>query len=379
MLTGPTSLHFRFFALLVVAIGLSMPARAARAEADASVLANITALNRKALDDYDSLNFDEARSGLEAALALCDRNGLESHPLRAQTYLNLGVVALAADAGHPEVAAAHFRRALQIQADVRLSERVANPDVQRAFAAAKADVEVAPIRPPPRAPARAKADADDDADVSASANDEDVSAPDDAGASGGARWVLAFGVGSGIGWASGTGEVNTDVKVPSGFQPSSVVHLAPEIGFFVRPTLLLSLQGRFQFISGTTPERDPSQTMCGADHLCAASNGATAVFVKASWFLAQGPVRPYLGAALGYGQIRHVVTLPGHDDCGADPAHPVACVDTVAAGPIFAGPGGGLLFQLAPHFALTLGATALLGFSTFTFQVDVNGGIAVEL
>lgn len=385
MLTGPTRIHHRFFALLVLAIALLMPVHAARAEDQAAVLATITNLNRKALDDYDNLNFDDARRALEAALALCDHNGLDDHPLRAQTYLNMGVVMLAADAQHPDVAAAHFRHALQIQADIRPPERVANPEVQRAFAAAKTDAEADAATAPPSAAASTPAStvrrkAPSGGEVTAKEEDED---DDDAGGTaapgGGTRWLLALGLGSGIGWASGTGEVNTDVKVPSGFQPSSVVHLAPEVGYFVRPGLLLSLQGRFQFISGATPERDPSQTMCGASHVCSASTGASAVFVKITKFLGQGGLRPYVGAALGYGQIRHVVSLPDHNDCGADPAHPVACVDTVDAGPIFVGPGAGVLFQLAQHFALTLGASTLVGFSAFTFQVDVNGGIAVEL
>src|SRR5207244_5232827 len=122
-----------------------------------------------------------------------------------------------------------------------------------------------------------------------------------------AGWgFIGVGVGSGLGLARGTGEVNSDVQVTSGFHLSSVVHLAPELGYFIAPKLLISVQGRFQFISGTTPERDPSQTVCGSEHVCSASSGATAVFVKATRLLGDGRLRPYVDAALGYGQIRHV-------------------------------------------------------------------------
>ena len=65
-------------------------------------------------------------------------NGLGSDPVRAQTYLNLGVVLLAADAQHRDVAVANLRRAIQIQPDIQLPERLANPEVQQAFAEAQA-------------------------------------------------------------------------------------------------------------------------------------------------------------------------------------------------------------------------------------------------
>ncbi len=192
------------------------------------------------------------------------------------------------------------------------------------------------------------------------------------------HWFVGFGVGSGIGWASGTGEVS-DVQLPSGFQPSSVIHLAPEIGYFLRRDLLLSLQGRIQFISGATAERDPGGSACGPDKVCSPSHGATAVFAKATMFFAPTGFRPYVSGALGVGEIRHVVSLPERSNCGTDPAHPVGCVDTAVAGPVLLGPGGGFMYELGRHFALTLGASALLGVSHFTFHLDVGGGIAVEL
>ncbi len=100
----------------------------------------VAELNRKALDDYDNLNFDDAKAVLKNALALCDKNGLGSDPVRAQTYLNLGVVLLAADAQHRDGAVANLRRAIQIQADIKLPERLANPEVQQAFVEAQTSV-----------------------------------------------------------------------------------------------------------------------------------------------------------------------------------------------------------------------------------------------
>jgi hypothetical protein len=374
----------------MVAVVLAASAPAARAddgdaagggEASAnagSAVAEIDALNRKALDDYDNLNFDDAKTALKNALALCDKNGLGSAPVRAQSYLNLGVVLLAADAQHRDVAVANIRRAIQIQADIRLPERVANPEVQQAFAEAQAAVRATQATRSP-APAdagtasatkRASSRRQVDGDVETLAESpEGGERP---------RWFFGFGVGSGIGWASGTGEV-TAAQVPSGFQPSSVIHLAPEIGYFLRPDLLLSLQGRIQFISAATPERDPGGSACGTDQVCSPSHGASALFAKATLFFAPSGFRPYVSGALGVGQIRHVVSMPDRTNCGTDPAHPVACVDTAVAGPVLLGPGAGFMYELGRHFALTLGASTLIGVSSFTFHMDVGGGIAVEL
>ncbi len=131
----------RSFERVLVVVVVVLAARPLAAHADADVAAEagagpgsaattIADLNRKALDDYDNLNFDDAKTALKNALALCDRNGLGSDPVRAQTYLNLGVVLLAADAQHRDVAIANLRRAIQIQADIQLPERLANPEVQ---------------------------------------------------------------------------------------------------------------------------------------------------------------------------------------------------------------------------------------------------------
>ena len=53
------------------------------------------------------------------------------------------------------------------------------------------------------------------------------------------------------------------------------------------------------------------------------------------------------------------------------------CIDTVPSGPVIVGAGAGVLYNLTPAFALTLGTNALLGFTKFTFHVDLNAGVAV--
>ena len=110
------------------ATGAGDTAAATATPADqAAAVAQIAELNRKALEAYDNLNFDEAKTALKNALALCDRNGLGTDPVRAQSYLNLGVVLLASDAQHRDVAVANLRRAIQIRPDIKLPERLARP------------------------------------------------------------------------------------------------------------------------------------------------------------------------------------------------------------------------------------------------------------
>jgi hypothetical protein len=53
-------------------------------------------------------------------------------------------------------------------------------------------------------------------------------------------------------------------------------------------------------------------------------------------------------------------------------------VDTVPAGPILVGAGAGIMYNVSPAFALTLGTNALVAFTKFTFHVDLNAGLAFE-
>ena len=51
---------------------------------------------------------------------------------------------------------------------------------------------------------------------------------------------------------------------------------------------------------------------------------------------------------------------------------------TVLAGPVFLGVGGGAIINATDNFAFTLGIATQLGFPDFTFNIDFNGGVAVE-
>jgi tetratricopeptide repeat protein len=107
------------------------PVRAATAEENAAI-GKITLLNREAIEEYRKLNFDEAQRLLDQALDLAAGAGLTQHPIRARTYVTLGVVS-AGGLKRRDVAVRLFRKALQIQPEITLSPELATPDVQAAF------------------------------------------------------------------------------------------------------------------------------------------------------------------------------------------------------------------------------------------------------
>ena len=475
----PTALRSSGIRLLAGLLGLSVclavclaAAPPAHAEAENSAAVDkVTKANKRAVDEYQNLSFDEARKILKDALDFAGENGLEAHPVTARTYVHLGVV-LFAGFKQTDEAIKLFRKAIQIQPDIKLDKLLATPEIQDVYdQAVKAEaaekqkppssgegITHEPIgKSPQGAPIVVKATVDSSvgakkvilsfsadgaedfaekemkedppgsgnyvAEIPSSATqggiiDYFIEAEDDdgkvlvakgssdhtlkialtgvggtpvAGArkkkapvetppeEGGATWYIGLGLGSGFGWTSGVGDVSGARISPAGFAPSTLGQLAPEIGYFLDKNFLLSLQLRLQFVSGATdfPTTGPE---CGSDMLCSPSTYALAGFARATFFLAEGDFRPYVLGTAGGGQIRHLATFGSLTNCGqgsgGKPGNQT-CVDTVAAGPIFVGAGGGMLYNLSPSFGLTLGANLLLGFTTFTFHVDLDAGVAV--
>ena len=109
---------------------------------DSAALEKVTKLNKKAVDEYQNLNFEESRKALKAAIDICAQSGLENHPVTARTYIHLGIVTFTGFKQREE-AVKQFRKALEIQADIKLDKILATPEVQEVFdeavAAIKAD------------------------------------------------------------------------------------------------------------------------------------------------------------------------------------------------------------------------------------------------
>ena len=99
---------------------------------DSATVGKITLLNRKAVDAYQHLEFETAVKLLNEALEVSDRAGLTLHPIRARTFVTLGIVTLGGYKQRDQ-AIKYFHKALQIQPEVRLSAGLANPEIQAAF------------------------------------------------------------------------------------------------------------------------------------------------------------------------------------------------------------------------------------------------------
>jgi hypothetical protein len=443
----------------------------ARAQEDSPAVEKIVKLNKKAVDEYQNLNFDKARKILEDALEACSRAGLDSHPVTARTHVHLGVV-LFAGLKQKDAAIDEFKKAAAIQSDVKLDTALATPEIQEVFDQAVAggksggetagsgggtsSEEAITHEPVTRAgqgraiainatldsSVKAKkvvlsfsADGSEDfgeremkeaspgnwmGQIPSSATqgakvsyyievigeDDQVAARKGSPASplvvslrgpGGASSKLpnkkkapvaepastgpslffALGLGSGFGWTTGTGEINANDHVnPPGFAWARLGHIAPQVGYFVSPNLIVSLQLRLQLVTGATPYHASNTTECGDSMVCNPATYAAAGFARADWLFDSGDLHPFVGGMLGGGTIRHIASFPSEPHCGSSGNE--TCVDTVAAGPIFLGGSAGFLYNLNSTFALMAQANALLGFTKFTFNIDVNAGIALQ-
>ncbi|MES1165576.1 MAG: tetratricopeptide repeat protein, partial [Verrucomicrobiota bacterium] len=474
---------------ILVGVLLSAPG-AARAEGeDPAAIEKVTNLNKKALDAYNNLEFEDARKLLKQALDLCGSAGLDKHPIKARTHIHMGVVLIAAK--QQELGVKQFRKALDIQPDIQVTKALANPEIIQAFEeagsagggdagggdsaaegttappnggepATPSDIAHVPVKRAKKGrpvsivvsvspeltgytkvviayradggpeflpaemhrsgsrwsgeiPAEAtrgrivhyyvEAEAEDETAVASAGSEERPYTvtlgsgdgdgggddDDDDDERGPPLFVSILG-GTGIGYATGNGEVNADNKVASGFAPSSAAQIIPEVGYFLSPHFRLSGQLRYQVVSGATPQNldalstslTPEQKtkLCGADHLCSPANYAVAFFGRASWFFGSGTFRPYFSLAAGFGNIRHIVTFTSlktassAGTCGKSGRE--ACVDTVLAGPIFGGPGGGLLINITDHFGVLIDIASVIGFPKFTYHLDFNGGVAAR-
>lgn len=105
---------------------------AAPAAAQSNVAKQVDKLNRKALDDYDSLEFDSARETLQTALNKLREAGLDDTPTAAQTHLNLGIVYVAGFKDHNR-GVQQFVLALRVDPTIRLDPLRGTPELQEAF------------------------------------------------------------------------------------------------------------------------------------------------------------------------------------------------------------------------------------------------------
>lgn len=360
----------------LVFVALAFAANAAMAQ-EATGAAKIARLNKQALDAFDGLNFDQAKSLLEQALVEADAAGLTADEPVARTHLNLGML-LIAGFQQKEAAIDHFKSALRAKPDITAPPGLFNPEVQQVFDEVKASMKAELEAPKPVPAARpAPPAATEGGSTGEGAESEDEEEGDDEAST----FFLSLGLGSGAGYASGHLDANKDIfktedqsKVDnswSGAAPSSLGHLVLSAGYFISPSLVLSLEGRFQIITGTTPT--PTTPQCVPS--CKPPTTAFAGLLKGTWFLGSDKVRPFVSGGIGGGSIRQVVKVAGARDCDGGGKQ---CVDTVTGGPLLLAAGGGVAYQLGT-VALLGGVTANVGVPNFLLNVDLTLGLGLRL
>lgn len=121
-------------AALAALLVLAGPRMVRRAEAqDPATIDKLVQLNKRAMDDYDTAEFDASKKALLDAEKLGKRAGLESHPIMARTYIHLGALYLV---GYKDKNKAqhYFGKALDIQPDIKLDKNLTSPTVRDLFA-----------------------------------------------------------------------------------------------------------------------------------------------------------------------------------------------------------------------------------------------------
>jgi len=119
---------------------------------DQAAIEKLVQLNKKALADYDTLEWESAKRTLLEALMVGKKAGLDNHAVMARTYVHLGAV-YATGFKDRDKAILSFTRALEIDPSIQLSRGIASQEVNEAFAEARRQRDgggtVTPPPPPP--------------------------------------------------------------------------------------------------------------------------------------------------------------------------------------------------------------------------------------
>jgi len=120
---------------LACAGAVALSARPAFAQ-DQAAVDKMVQMNKKALDDFDTLDFDAAKRILLDALQVGRKAGLDTHPVMGRTYIHLGAVYITGfhDRGKGMQS---FGRALEIDPQIQLSKGIETAEVTAAFAEAQ--------------------------------------------------------------------------------------------------------------------------------------------------------------------------------------------------------------------------------------------------
>ena len=129
------SKYIALSAVSLAFLGTALVSQTAFAQ-DQAVIDKLVSMNKKALDDYDTLDWDSAKKRLLDALMTGKKAGLDNHPVMARTYIHLGAVYITGFKDRQK-GLQSFGRALDIDPNIQLSKGIESADVNAAFQEAK--------------------------------------------------------------------------------------------------------------------------------------------------------------------------------------------------------------------------------------------------
>ena len=404
-LRRPFSFLFVLVAVVVgVQIATTAVASAAPPAGDPATVAKVTNLNKKALEAYSQQDYDTARDLLKQALEACSGAGLDQHPITARTHIHFGAVAIVGFKQR-EVGIKQFKKALEIEPTIKLTKSIVTPELQDAFeeavlasntkgGAAPGGEDQGNAGGEPAAaggdenqggPAAAAGDEGDEDHPKPKPkprkkkSDDDEDNKDEAGAGQKGTFFLGLTIGSSAGVASGDGHMNPAHQLSApGFAIGQLGQIEPQIGYFVNSTTLLSLVGRLQYVSGLNGEN-----ACGPNGttFCNPLTVVGAVLARVTFLMSEGPFRFTVGGQVGGGYVAHALVFPTDTKCGSSmsTAGNTQCVDALLGGPFLIGPTVGVFYELGDTVSLVAGVNTELGAPKFTFNFDLDIGLAFRL
>jgi hypothetical protein len=177
------------------------------------------------------------------------------------------------------------------------------------------------------------------------------------------KFWIGLGVGAGYGYAKGNGFEAVNASLPQdpfhsleftpGLAFAGLLHVEPEFGYMITPNMAVALTGRLQW---TAPPSKYAQFTYQA---------AFAAFAKLIFYTKQSQLRFFGTVLAGGGNYRFV----GYPDAGSDNGY-ADFKDTIKAGPILAGAGGGLYYEISKAVSFVFEIDEILGFPAFGAVTD---------
>jgi hypothetical protein len=129
------STHIALVAVSLAFGAVALAPRTAMAQ-DQAAVDKLVQMNKRALDDYDTLDWDAAKRILLDALVAGKKAGLDNHPVMGRTYIHLGAVYITGFKDRQK-GVQSFQRALEIDPTIQLSKGIETAEVTSAFAEAQ--------------------------------------------------------------------------------------------------------------------------------------------------------------------------------------------------------------------------------------------------